>query len=333
MVKFVRKKKTSLADIALVGTPKLSATAAKEESLAGIADGFKRDFCNWLETDYVRNTDYRSPGRHASSLWKTCGRRTILEALLGLERVPEINAAGSFMTTDEGHIHHELWQDSYLPGWGKIKGRWVCSRCDKIYGTAEAPVVRPKACAGPTKLCYERPNFKYKEVRINIKDRDIVGSVDALIDYRGQDYVGEIKTKSVSQFKLLHYPEYGHIVQGHAYMAGTGRKNAIFIYVQKGKMATWTRPKGVWTCTGTTMKIFVVPFDQALWDKIATLIDEDNDALARVGEEGLYEPDEPLDEHRSTVAGYTRACGSIKCEIAKQCPVKDECFAIEPLEV
>jgi hypothetical protein len=330
---FVRKKKTSLSDIALAGAPKLSSTVKKEESLAGIADGFKRDFCNWLETDYVRNTDYRSPGRHASSLWKTCGRRTILEALLGLERLPEVNAAGSFMTTDEGHIHHELWQDSYLAGWGKLRGRWVCSRCEKIYGTDDAPVVRPKGCSGPTKLCAERPDFKYKETRINIKDRDIVGSVDAIIDYREQEYVGEIKTKSVSQFKLLHYPEYGHIVQGTAYMAGRGIDKAIFIYVQKGKLATWTRPGGVWTCTGTTMKIFVVPFDQKLWDKITMLIDEDNDALDRVERDGLYEPEARLEDHEGVVEGYTRACGSIKSEIAKQCPVREQCFAIEPMEV
>lgn len=324
-MKFDRKKKTSLASIA---PPKPPDLIAKEESLAGIADSFRRDFCDWMETEYTRSSDHRSPGLHASQLWKLCGRRTILESLMGVDRVEEQESAGGFQTQDEGTALHEWWQNVYLPGWGKLYGRWKCLRCDKVYGTNDTPILRPDECFG-SKTCVKKPSrFEYKEVRINIEEYDIVGSVDALLLYKGEELVGEIKTKSVSQFKGLHYPEFKHIIQGHAYMAGTGRRRMVFIYLQKGKLATWTKPGGVWRCTGTTMKTFIVPFDDKLWAKVLKLSVEDAKARSVVMEEGLYEPDALLNDHLDIVDDFSLACGSKTCELAKECAVRDKCFEL-----
>tara|TARA_R110000824_G_scaffold144832_5_gene312904 strand:+ start:218 stop:1231 length:1014 start_codon:yes stop_codon:yes gene_type:complete len=337
-MKFERKKKTSLADL-VIGVEKEPepVIAVKEvDDSVGLAKSFKKDFCNWLETGYSRIFETRSPGRHASSLWKTCGRRTVLEALMGFEKVPEQISAGAFMTQDEGHALHHWWQNEYLPGWGKLKGQWICVRCNTMVGSATNLITKPTECLIPS--CPSRghgckPSFEYVELKIKVPKLNLVGSVDAILDYKGKDYVGELKTKSVSQFKMLHAPEYGHIIQAHAYMKGSNTDCAIFIYVQKGKMATWSRPKGVWKCTGATLKVFFIPFDQELWDRVTMLIGEDDKAIELVDRRGLYEPDVRLEDNEDAVEQFVRACGSRSCELAKQCPVREQCFAIAPVEV
>ena len=164
---FKRKKKTSLADMlsGVKGSKKTKAPSvvAREETPAGVADSFKRDFCNWLETGYRRIFEKRSPGRHASQLWKTCGRRTVLEALCGIENEPEQISAGSFMTQDEGHALHDWWQNEYLAGWGKIKGEWRCARCGKLHGSSKEPIERPERCYN-TSVCREqKPRFASRD--------------------------------------------------------------------------------------------------------------------------------------------------------------------------
>ena len=286
----------------------------KKKPKSKLGSEFLKDVFSWLEENHPNIDKYREPGLHASSLWKTCGRREVLIAKEGVKQRSAKRKAGSFMTTDEGHILHDLWQDTYLSGWGGLKGHWYCRACDR---TMAGIILKPDVC------CYcgrSSEYLSYREVRVNLDDLSVVGHADGIVLFKGLDRVFELKTKSVEQFKLIHHPLHDHVIQVHAYMRGLGLNSALIVYIQKGKMAKWRRPKGYWECCGATAKCYLVEWDDEVWDRIKEMVFHHHRAKKEI-EEGDFSP----------LESYPMTCSSKNYDLARECPVRDICFDKGPV--
>ena len=265
----------------------------------------------WMEEDYHEKFEAREPGLHASSLWKVCGRKEILAHKAGVAPDPQgPQLAGNFMTQDEGHALHQLWQDDYLGRYGVLIGQWLCKSCGNVDDGA-----RPAACSA----CSSK-YLIYKEYRIEVKEIGVVGHADGVLQLDGEKVLFEFKTKSPAQFPKITAPHYEFIIQVHAYMKGLGLKKAYIIYYPRGKPCSWSRKGGVWKAGRPSAKGFVVKFNDETWAKIERDVNYYYSAR-KVINSGTYQVAEGwLDKHAP------RACASKTCQLAKICPVVKECF-------
>ena len=315
---FEPNKKTSLVDLLGHGESKKKPVTPKKTIRSKtplkdvLGDEFLAVLYDWMASGHPDIVKTRTGGLHASSLWQTCGRREILCANNTIESVPREFTAGGLQTTDEGHVLHQLWQDNYLANWGRLKGHWSCVAC-KHKMTAEI-IERPTSCPSCGDV-----EFRYEEVGVYIKSVKVTGSCDGIVDWRGEDRVFELKTKSIAQFRGIHFPDPAHVIQAHAYMKGLKLKEAFIVYIQKGKLASWRRPGGVWKCTGATAKCFRVPWDDDIWGRVERMVYYHHKAINDLKNDSV-----------EIIENYPRTCPSKKCELAKGCPVKDKCFELGP---
>ena len=320
---------SSLAN-AMSSTPKQSEPVITEQPVDPAAD-FLGELYTWLEEDYEELVhDERSPGLHASSLYKLCARREILAALLNMKPVKELQLAGNKFTQDMGHALHQWWQERYLGPKQVLEGNWYCAGCDTTtYG------FMPLKCDCGVDW---RDAMHYREMRVNIEEFDIVGACDGIIkDLKtGKRRVFEFKTKSTSQYRLIHSPVHDHVIQVHAYMKGLGLDEAIIVYIDKGKQCSWSFRNGVFKAGKPNVKSFLVKFDNSLWDKIISVATEYRRALELL-ESGSVNSDLDEETRLNILSEFERVCDSPTCNLAKSCQVSEECFslpaAIQSIEV
>lgn len=285
---------------------------------AGDNESLARDFLDSL-FGYMESDDYekirnggRRPGLHASSIYKTCARQQALIDALGVKPVTAPRRAGNALTQDAGHAMHEWWQNEYLAGSGLLVGEWVCA-CGKEFGSS---VPRPSCCG---KVTYRESKVICPVPLNDAGDTSAVyGSCDGIVKFRDEHLVFELKTKSTSGWNNQHAPDPAHIYQVHCYMRGLSISKAIIVYVDRGKLCSWSVKHGEFFAGKPRVKAFLVEFDDEVWSQIETRV-KDFEVMSSVKSSfpDALSPDD-----------YTRICGSESCDLARSCPVSEECFKV-----
>ena len=290
--------------------------AAPVASLEEVARELKEDFIDYLEHGYEEPD--REPGLHCSSLWKVCARARVLEAIHA-ESLPAPSRpnAGERMTFDEGHALHHLIQNGYGQ-WGRIIGDWKCLHCQKVVFTGKQPTSCPDCRVSYRDADTGAYNLVYKETRVEDPVLGYMGHRDGLIlDRRGKKRGFEFKSISKSQFAGLKEPKWAHVIQATSYMATEDYDEYVIWYWDKASQADWTQIDGRWSSTNPHIKIFVIPFNEALWSRMEARI-RDYHAAGKLIEEA--------EEGSLTGTEFPRICPARSCDLAGECAVRDFCF-------
>lgn len=308
----------SLSDIFDESNDESKAIASALAESANPAQDLVDDLIFWLEN--VKTELPRKPGLHASSLWKTCARKVLLEQIHADHLVIEEIKAGSRMTFDMGHALHDLIQNVYLGPFGRLFGNWKCLNCQKIVANGTMPKDCP-SCSLPWRNGEDGTrNLVYDEPFVHDEKLKYCGHCDGiLLDRTGtKKRVFEFKSKSASQFRTLRRPESSHVIQVHAYMNGLGLDEAIILYWDKGSQCDWSRDSdGGWHAGIPHLKSFLVPFDKVLWAAMTRRIEEHHAASKLL-------PTVTTDD----VMKFKRVCTHSGCDLAKACAVSTYCFAL-----
>lgn len=294
----------------------------------GVASAIIKRLFEWMEDPKGHRATQapRAVGRHASSLFSTCGRRRILDRLFKAsgELIEEDYTASNTLTFGIGHALHDLWQNEYLGKSGLMFGLWDCYGCGTQHEGVKPPVC-PK--------CSSDKLF-HAEYGIHIPEMNLYGHCDGVVinPDEPKHYVFEFKTKSSSQYSKLSSPQIDHVWQVHCYMKGVRDKGlqiegAIVVYVDKGKQATWRKKKAVWTCGPPHVKQYDVQWSDELWQYIERVVEQDDRAIADI-ELNAWEPKSLTGEEAAKVLeNYERRCPSKGCTLADSCQLVEECFA------
>lgn len=288
------------------------------------ADDMLADLYAWLEGDYEELVfDPRTPGLHASSLWKTCARREVISVLFNDYNKPYPQTAGNKFTQDLGHSLHQWWQERYLGPHGILLGRWHCVGCDTV---TEGKM--PLNCPCGTDW---RDAVRYLETRVSLKDIKVDGACDGILqDARtGKKRVFEFKSKSTNQYRMIHAPTFDHIIQVHVYMKGLGLDEAIIVYQDKGKSCSWSFNKGNFKAGKPNIKAYLVKFDEALWAETVKIVEEYHASQVYIEAE-LKGNKKTVSEAEEILHNYNRVCSSESCNLAKSCHVAKKCFSNPP---
>lgn len=278
-----------------------------------LAAEFSAQFERWLLTTYPAYQRERAPGLHASSLWKTCARRRVLEHIHNVP--PEVNAAGNWLTYDVGHALHYWWQNNYLGPMGILIGNWRCLACNAVVAT-DAP--QPEVC--PTCKRDRRDVLEYEEYHVYDPDLNFQGHSDGVIELGGRRHVFEFKTASPSEFSMLTKPKLEHVVQAHAYMRTLKLTTTLIVYQNKGQQCAWSKAGGRWRAGKLNTKVFLIEFDNTLWDRFGVRCREYHEADAMVRRLPVVTD--------AQAKSFERLCTSPQCHLAEDCPVAVPCFAL-----
>lgn len=281
---------------------------------------FLADLIYWLEN--VKTEPPRAPGLHASSLWKTCARVPLLQKMFADELEVERITAGSRMTFDVGHALHDLIQTDYCGPWGRLWGSWKCIRCQDVTHEGTMPAACPR-CGLPSRDPHDNArNIVYAETPVHDKELQYVGHCDGIIlDRAGNKRVFEFKTISKSQYEKLRAPKAAHVIQAHAYMSALGLREAIIVYWDKGSQCDWSKDEsGRWVSGPPRLKVYLVAWDQALWNNMITRIKN----YHRAAETARRLPVVSAKD----VSAFSRVCSHSRCALAEDCSVSKFCFKV-----
>jgi len=278
------------------------------------------DLVYWLEND--KTEPPRAPGLHCSSLWKTCARTPLLESMHAASiQIRELKA-GSRMTFDMGHALHNLIQNIYLGPFGRLYGEWKCLRCQKIVHKGTMPEHCPE-CNLEWRGSDGNQNIVYSELFVKDEELDFCGHCDGVLMSRDglKKRVFEFKSKSKAQFARLRVPESSHIIQVHAYMKGLGLEEALILYWDKGSQCDWSRDSdGNWLAGDPHLKSFLVTWNEDLWGAIEQRIKAYHKATSLIKSLPVVT--------NETVMKFPRVCTLASCDLATDCPVSQQCFAL-----
>jgi hypothetical protein len=286
---------------------------AQRPNAQQVSTGFISKLGQWLDESYGALQKERAPGLHASSLWKTCARRVVLEA--ALKPTPELTRAGNFLTYDVGHALHHWWQNNYLGPMGVLIGNWRCLACnDIVVRDAFQPQACPK-CSRP-----RSDVILYEEYRVHDPVINYVGHSDGIIELDTLRHVFEFKTASPSDFEGLDKPKLEHVVQAHAYMHALKLKSTLIVYQNKGQQCSWSKKGNRWSAGRLNIRAFVIEFDQALWQRYTKRCADHHQADALVRRLPVVAAPEARQ--------FERLCTTPTCLLAESCPVVEACFGL-----
>ena len=190
--------------------------------------------------------DKLEPCFHPSKLAKAfCERKLVLEYLEApFEEDMKFTDANGHRIFHNGHGVHERLQ-KYLAGLGEytkgkcvLIGRWKC-KCGATYGYRPAKskkklndfwVPRPEKC---TSCGRSGRHLEYKEADIEIPELRIKGKMDGVINWKGEQWIIEIKSMNPYQYaKLLAPPDY-YLPQSEIYQLASGIHKMIWIFEDK----------------------------------------------------------------------------------------------------
>lgn len=306
-------------------SPKLGSKTILASPSLPVVDGdvaaeFREDLLHWLV--HGKTEPPRAPGLHCSSLWKTCPRVPLLEKRFAQHIEVKEKTAGQRMTFDVGHALHDLIQNVYLGPFGRLWGRWKCLSCQKIVHEGVLPSECPE-CGIPWRNDEDgTQNIVYAEMFVVDDTLNYCGHCDGILLTRaGRKLLFEFKTISKSQYKGLRQPKHEHVIQCHAYMHTLGIKEAIVLYWDKGSQCDWVKlPDGRWQSSNPHLKVFLVRWDQGIWDDMSRRIRDYRRAEQRSQELPVVEVE--------NVNEFPRVCNHKGCDLAGECVVRDFCFAI-----
>jgi len=168
--------------------------------------------------------------------------------------------AAELMTYDLGHAIHQLWRDNYLGPMRRLWGTWRCVRCDW-----DRDGVMPWTCAGcgQTRFEFEETLYIDRELRIRGHSDGLLAGSDP---HAPPKAILEIKSASSDSWDKLTAPDGDHLDQTHVYMHGSGLREVMFIYVDKGKQTKWKWSDGRLRPTGLPrVKVYHAEFDDKRW--------------------------------------------------------------------
>jgi len=296
------------------------------------------DLQTWLEGPYGSLVhDVRAPGLHASGLGRVCARRSVLiEAFCAVQ---EPKRAGNQLTFDIGHAMHFWWQHRYLGPTQELWGDWICIACpcptcaklDKLpeHGCSDCRNTRRKLTHGFMPMDCScgvdwRDAIRFLEMPVVDEKLGYVGHADGLI-VRPRKRVFEFKTSGPNDYPDLVAPKKDHIIQAHAYMRRLGCDEALVVYQDKGRQCDWTvNARGDWIPGALHIKPFIVRYDPLVWDPIERRIKDHHEA-ARLLQSILDEGRRPTS---ADVRKFDRVCSSMRAELARDCPVRNQCFML-----
>jgi hypothetical protein len=305
----------------------------KPSTSALIADEFKNAVFHFIQGTRKLEIDPEEPPRtflRASGLYQTCGRR---EAILTVEperTVVENITIGQQLTFDFGTAMHAWWQNRYLGPAGRLWGLWFCAKCKAV--TFEG--LMPKKCpdCGTGRTYWTRGHFgsakveniTYVESALKCEEFGYTGHPDGmLVDPAiggAPQMLFELKTISPSGYTSLRKPKDDHVIQMHAYMRLLKMREALIVYIDKGKQCEWNfTPDGL-KSGEPHVKIFHVAYDDEFWEQIAKRITDYWDAR------GLMAAEEAPTAHDASK--FPRVCDKPTDFLAKDCPVRDKCFSM-----
>lgn len=273
---------------------------------------FLEHLTTWLSDDYPKLQKERSPGLHASSLWKTCARQRVLIEVHKDQIVEERLTPGSFLTFDIGHAMHHWWQNNYLGPMQILHGNWFCKRCDKVTHTG----FQPKNC---TVCATDRRNMEYAEFSVRDEAMGYVGHCDGVLHLGNYQAVFEFKTASPSEYDKLTQPKLQHVVQSHAYMHGLKLQHTLVVYQNKGSQCDWKKDADGWQAGKPKIKVFHIKFDPVYWQNYVKRCKDYKtaDDLVR---------SLPVVKHEHA-AKFERICAHQRSPLAEECAVANQCFA------
>lgn len=277
------------------------------EPASDAASVFLQDIFAWVEK-VARDEPPDDPNFiRSSNLYKVCGRR---EAILMAEpsmRPRRISSVGGQLTFDVGHALHWWWQNRYLGPMGRLWGNWFCARCDKVVIQGLMPKRCPSCDQGYKKvITYEEMVLKNERLRYK-------GHPDGLlVDAPGPPkLLFELKSKKSERFETLKKPDPEHSIQAHSYMRPLGVREAMIVYVDKGKQVLWKVLGGRITPVGPPrVKVYHILFDDALWA----------DVEKRILDHWRAKDGAPPEE-------LCRICPSPTSSFARICAARDVCFS------
>lgn len=259
----------------------------------------------YLKDGYVQ--EERSPGFHASALYRLCPRELALTALAAEtddavdERVIGVGLQWRF---DVGHALHQWIQDRYFGPMGMLEGIWRCSSCfTERYGLMpKKPHCIPKAGHSPAR-------WTFREVPVADPKLGIVGKSDGIyIPSKGKRLVLDIKTVSPDYYMVIRGPSIDYIWQAVCYMHLLKLDEAIILYVAPTMTEGQDR---------LPFKEFFVDYDRRIWAQIVAKVTAAAAVLAE------------LKKGRRKIAlpGRLEACAVRSSRRANDCPARDLCFS------
>jgi hypothetical protein len=286
-----------------------------------IAYELREDLLDWLVNGKMEPP--RAPGLHCSSLWTTCPRVPLLEKKYAKYLlVEEKDTAGQQLTYDVGHALHHMVQNTYLGPFGRLWGNWKCVRCQAVTFQGLLPTTCPK-CELPARDPVDgSQNLIYAEMFVEDTDLKYCGHCDGIcLSRAGNKFVFEFKTISKSQYGQLKAAKPEHVVQCHAYMHALKLSQAVVLYLDKGSQADWKKmPDGSWVSPNPHLKVFLIKWDQKLWDSMSRRIREFHEATDRAKVLPTVEI--------ADINKYARICSHKGCDLALECRTREFCFAV-----
>lgn len=290
----------------------------------------------WMGTpDYMDKCEPpRAPGRHASSLWKTCARRRVLDAVWKNNYAAEERKAAGVLTTGLGHAIHHWFQNEWMGPAGVLWGDWECRRCGEVVRGK-----MPLNCG----VCeaYWRDNQLYNELKIKLVVPPVSGHCDGIIEAEdGHKYVFELKSKSTYQYEKLTGPTEDHVWQVRTYMEGLCQaphnldiRGAVIVYMDKGKQGSWSKKNGFWSVGSPRVKRYFVSRDPVAWGEIIKVVAQDQAVEMVVAKNPELFDFDTAAEAREYLSTFPRRCDSSRCKLADDCPVSEQCFEMPAMEV
>ena len=138
---------------------------------------------------------------------------------------------------DNGHSVHARLQDTiaHMGDWSKgqisLVGKWKCGCGHKVGGDSKSQW-KPKPDKCPS--CGRVGKWEYREVGLSDQEHSIVGRTDGVINWRGEEWLLEIKSMSPFQFPKMTEPPQAYLVQANLYMFMSKIKKMLFIVECKG---------------------------------------------------------------------------------------------------
>ena len=310
-----------------------------------LADEFTNQMLDFVVSRKFRGLEYfepRDPGYHVSGIPKICAIKVVLrkfhELMTGTKlEFDEVEFRDDEIQPDEAHPSiefqyeigtaiHEAYQNKIFGPAGMLLGYWYCASCQELLGPFQMPVKCPLCDA------HWREHITYRETKISLDIHGItfLGNVDGVWPSRLLDTeaVVEFKSLSSSRYKTLTKPEFTHVIQVHPYMKALDMRYAVIVYVDRGQPCDWSFTNGL-KATGLRQKVFVVEFNDELWERQEGVIKEYVEALEYVSSltKESISSDEAIDEVLGKAFDYTPVCDVKSCVVAQNCPVSKICFA------
>lgn len=144
-----------------------------------------------------------------------------------------------------------------------------------------------------------------QELEITLEDPPVRGFLDAIVNWKGEELVAEIKTTRQETFVFKESsgkPSPNHLIQLLIYLKATGKRRGFLLYVNKNDQT-----------------FLVIPVE----------MDEDNEAILNDVLDWLRKTRAAWEAKTLPVIPFTRArnAGAPTNKICRACPVQKDCFA------